>query len=474
MLGVGVSIPDKGTSRLFESEFDLLSYEAFHTHGIRRSVQGVPFTHWLPLPISPGHWTKINYAVDSKDYQTKAGSHDKISSEIKAVSKTKTKSYVETSLEALARAANLGVVKPQQVLYHMMNDVAIKLNKAIDATPPQTPEDAFFWLMAGRVIPPKSALTHASEKAIESYFHLFHFLLCMVTADPQIMTDADKTLDDFCVRNLVSKRDCKNLGHLLVASLLSSKSMTLEIKKAIVREAITRNVVWALNKKPGLSYLEPSAESTWRLKETFMASLASYRILMFQNLFREHAMPQPPSQQDEEQAAPQTALESVESALKKLETLRDQAFERHGAPPLGVAKTLAEGIKKIHQVDTFSEFFKEMGMPRPGKAYFTNFLRDCIRDSEVKGYHRAVLTQPQALYNRLTDEPDVERGTVAPLQAWGDVPSFHPGSGARRGGYNGAPSNHRGGNGCGGGSYGQGRGGGGRGRGGNYRGRGGQ
>ncbi len=40
-LGVGVSIIPRGRIGSFESEFDLLSYEGYRDHGIRRSVQGV-------------------------------------------------------------------------------------------------------------------------------------------------------------------------------------------------------------------------------------------------------------------------------------------------------------------------------------------------------------------------------------------------------------------------------------------------
>jgi ubiquitin-protein ligase len=54
-LGVGVAVVHRGRIGSLESEFDLLSQEGYITHKICRSVHGVPFEFWLPLPISRGH-----------------------------------------------------------------------------------------------------------------------------------------------------------------------------------------------------------------------------------------------------------------------------------------------------------------------------------------------------------------------------------------------------------------------------------
>jgi ubiquitin-protein ligase len=64
-LGVGVNATfSESRQGFFESEFDLLSEEGYHVYGIRRSVQGVEFEHWLPLPISEDHWEWVKYDVE--------------------------------------------------------------------------------------------------------------------------------------------------------------------------------------------------------------------------------------------------------------------------------------------------------------------------------------------------------------------------------------------------------------------------
>ncbi|KAE8450364.1 hypothetical protein EG329_006438 [Mollisiaceae sp. DMI_Dod_QoI] len=374
-LGIGINVVQRGKIGTIESEFDLLSYEGFHTHKIRRSVQGREFYYWIPLPISHGHWRNVRPDINA-------------------------------SLRKVANAASMGNVKPVQVIYHFMNDVVVKLNEQTSQATSRNPHYPYEEI-------PKSTLTHASEKAIESYFHLFHLLLCLATEDPSIVHDANTTLLAF-TRGSTSKTSCPNLGHLLVAALISTIEISDAMLKSIIKETITRNVVWMLDSRgasmPELAYLEPSAISHYRLQQTFDASKTSYRLLMFLNLFRRTA---------------------VGSPRKPLPQLRDEAFERHGAPPRGSARGLADSIKRIHQVKCFPEFLQAMGIGKPSAEWFTGFLRECVRASAEKGYSRMPLSQGQALGLRLLKEPDVEvqEGLEAVRGLDCRTPSFFPAKG---------------------------------------------
>lgn len=377
-LGVGVSTKRQGRFGFLESEFDLLSEEGFSKHKIRRSVQGLEFSQWLPLPISHGHWEKV-------------------------------KDELSNALSAISNSANLGNATNLQVVFRFMNDVVVKLNRR--STEPV--------VVARPRARPQSTLTHASEKAIECYFHLFHLLLCMATAAPMIVNSANRMLSSFLEPNNAGKTKdaCPDLGHLLIAALISDVEMTPAVIKSIIKEAVTRNVVWMLEKNPELSYLEPSAVSAYRLKKTFEASKPSYRLLMFLNLFRRTA---------------------VGSPRKPLTQLRDEAFARHGAPPRGSAKELAEAVKKIHAVSNFPDFLKMMDIPPPGADWFTNFLRECVQSSMDKGYSRMPITQGQALGLRLAKEPSVaaaaivSEGMERPLGPKAFLPNQH--GGGQRGG----------------------------------------
>lgn len=395
-LGVGVGISSRGKIGSFSSEFDLLSHDAFAQHYVRRSVQGVEFEHWLGLPISQGHWRNV-------------------------------RDNVSQTLVTLTKEANLGQVNSSQVIFAFMNDVVVKLNQETEQATVKMP----FYPYEEQA---KSTLTHASEKAIESYFHLFHLLICLATEDPSIIRAANQKLDDFA-NGKSSKDACPNLGHLLVAALISDRAMTEKMMKSIIKETVIRNVIWMLDRKganmPELSYLEPSPVSEYRLQKTFDASKTSYRLLMFLNLFRRTA---------------------VGSPRKPLAQLRDEAFERHGAPPKGSAKGLADSIKRIHEVSNFPEFLKHMGISPPPTDWFTNFLRECVQASMDKGYSRMPMGQDQALFLRQVKERDVE----VPAGLWSNRTSvydmsFFPARGSIGGGRGGG---NRGGYGRGGGGRG--------------------
>jgi hypothetical protein len=351
-LGVGVAVVYQGRIGSFESEFDLLSQEGYSTHHIRRSVQGVPFEHWLPLPISRGHYNKI-------------------------------KDDVHMSLSSLSSSAKLGSVPPVEVIYHFMNDIVVKLNAQTSKAATRAPYYPYEEIAT-------STLNVASEKAIESYFHLFHLLLCMATSQPAIVKSANDLLRGFA-QGKNSKAECPSLGTLLVQALVSDVEMSDAMIKSIVKETITRNVVWMLDSRganmPELAYLEPSAVSHYRLQNTFEASKTSYRLLMFLNLFRKTA---------------------VGSPRKPLIQLRDEAFERHGAPPRGSAKGLAESIKRIHAISNFPDFLLAMDIGKPSAAWFTNFLRECVEASVKKGYSKMPFSQGHALALRQQKEPGVE------------------------------------------------------------------
>lgn len=151
-LGVGVHIEGRGRSRTLESDFDLLSHQAFHEYCIRHSIQGLEFEHWLPLPISHRHWRSV-------------------------------RGDVNTSLNQLALAATIPDDGDSnvKVIYNFMNDVVVKLSR----------EAELLWVDS------PSTLTHASEKAVESYFGLFHLLLCQVIEKPRSVRDANQLLSNF-------------------------------------------------------------------------------------------------------------------------------------------------------------------------------------------------------------------------------------------------------------------------------------
>jgi ubiquitin-protein ligase len=409
-LGVGVAVV--GSRRpVFRSEFDLLSQEAFFQHGLRRSIQGVDFDKWLPMPLSRRHWNQI-------------------------------KTNATACLKGLHDFARMGDQEPGHVhvLYHFMNSVVVQFSA--DAEKGYHRPNS------------RSTLSHASEKAVEAYFGLYHLLLCVATEDSAIVDGANRIVSSFVVgpRN---KSTFPDLGHVLVAALISSAGLTEELTFLIIKEAILRNVVWMLDTKGAgyaeLAYLEPSAISDYRLAMTFHASPTSYRLLMFLKLFSSAA--RPPS--------------------KSLTELRDALFDTHGASPPGTSTVMAQRIRKIREINSFPGFLTAMGITdMPSKAEFTSFLRRTINDSVSVGYSCMPMSQSQLYMIRKTREqhvvatdevqitPELERwfksGEKWYHNGWNGRSSFFPDRGGNVGGE--YSNRRRGGRGGGWGVRGRGRG----------------
>lgn len=360
-LGVGVNVILNRRQGFLESEFDLLSLEAFECHQVRRSVQGVRFNHWLPLPLSEKHWNMVKGDANSR------------------------LTILRNAAGISQNTTGMVIQNASDVLFHFMNDVVVKLNKQADQALNNRASHHYYGM---NLESSKSTLKHASEKAIESYFHLFHLLLCLAESDHQIVNTANQKITAF-LNGATSKKDVPNLGHLLIALVISSVPVTADLLRRLVKEAVTRNVVWMLNSHPELAYLEPDETSWYRLNRTFEASKTSYRLLLFLNLFCRTIRPDP---------------------SRPLKALREELFTRHGDPPPGTAASFAETIKHYHaHVNSFPAFLAAIGLPVPGSSTFTDWLKQSVRNSMDNGYSQWAIRQEQALYLRLKKEPSVGR-----------------------------------------------------------------
>ena len=345
-LGIGVSLGGRGRTATLESEFDLLSQEAFYKYAIRESIHGIPFSHWLPLPLSQRHWRSVRGDVDNE-------------------------------LGKLVHAVPGPSRSNIKILYSFMSDVVVKLSQEAEQ----------HWSRTSA----KSTLTHASEKAVDAYFSLFHLLLCLATEQPQIVHDVNSLLSRF-TQGHTNKADVPNLGQLMAAILISDDGLTQDLAIAIIKEAVLRNVVWMLDPGRGagmaeLAYTEPTPVSEYRLQRTFDASKISYRLLMFLALFSR----------------------SARQPGKSIQQICTEMFERHGAPPKGTAQSMAAGIRRIRHVSGFEEFFVVMGLERmPDKREWCGFLKGTIDGSVRAGYSRHALSQEKALGVRMEKEPGVE------------------------------------------------------------------
>lgn len=415
-LGVGIAVagwwhrPDT-----LYSEFDLVSEEAVDELGVRRPIHGPRFEIWLPLPISEGHWKRVKHRV------------------LWELSKIAVRPYYPQH----------PVGWPAVALYGFMDNIVVNLNLN-----PQTTR----WNRGReKEFRHNSTLNHPSEKAIKAYVHLIHLLICLATSPEgkDMVPAANKMINTF-MEGKTSKEDVPNLNHLLIAFLISDVEMTDTLLRAIIAEAIIRDVVWLLDRDGAglaeLMYLEADEVSDYRLKKTFESGKGTYRQLMFAELFRRTirstSLPSTcptvppltessayPSSMHEEAhistsfATPQSGPPSPQSSSSvrpSLVQLRDELFIRRGAPTHGTAARLASELRRIHKIDDFPSFLYEMGyIALPPKNSFTAFLRSTITTSIDRGYSKAAITQEEPLVLRLKVDNGLDRRLVYEQYGWG-------------------------------------------------------
>ena len=365
-IGVRISLQDnwdkrgsKRTIGILDSEFELLSLEAFESLEFKRSIYGVPFSNWLSVPISVRHWQSIKRKVASK-------------------------------LNMLSDEACIGIHKPADIIYSFMSNIIEKLIQVDNRWPVILDESqqlslgdlAWLGMSITDKQPPKSTSKHASEKVIESFYHLYHLLLCLATENRAIVEEANTRVQNF-QDGMTSKADCPNLDHLLLAAVIADVELTTQTMRAIIRETITREVVWMLDKRGAgmsdLAYLEPDAVSEYRLAMTFEAGKTAYHRLIAIDQFC-------------------NAVGRGEGADRKsLVQMRDELFARHGAPPPGVAARLARRVRAVHGIEEFFTLYNVMGAgPAPSREVMTALLRLCVVFSMALGYHREAVSQEDA------------------------------------------------------------------------------
>lgn len=139
----------------------------------------------------------------------------------------------------------------------------------------------------------------------------------------------------------------------------------MKLLQNITTKAMTRNVIRVLQKHPELAYMESTPSSDYGSQKSFEVSKTSYGILMYLNLFR---------------------MVAIGTPRRSIQQLPDSAFARHGAPPPGGAKNLAESIKLIHKVNNFNDFLATVGLPRRSKEQLCAFLKERMKTAVSMGY----------------------------------------------------------------------------------------
>jgi hypothetical protein len=330
---------------LLQSEFELLFREAFQTLDVQTSVHGRPFGYWIPLALSREHYKRVQRDIHAR-------------------------------LMSISRAAPLHARHPVEVVYRFMHDVCLKLSQDMaPLSPPSRRAQAF----ARGIIPHHHAQvaqsTHArpSEKAVESFYHLYHLLLCLAAADEDVVRVADYIM--LHERAFFPAHLDRRVFFL--AALVSGVPFTREHLVAVVRETMSRSealvaandaaaAAWrqgplfafasasafVATEAPPISTASSSSSSSMALvpyggrlalsPRAWEADKSSYRLLLLLNLLR--------------------VAVGGQRAGVPLAEMRDDLFRVRGTPPPALAAGLVASFKLVHEVEAFPGFLALMGL----------------------------------------------------------------------------------------------------------------
>ncbi|KAJ6605684.1 hypothetical protein B0H10DRAFT_2229041 [Mycena sp. CBHHK59/15] len=345
VLGIGIEMDFR--SRTLSSDFDWLSERAFVDFNVRQSIEKRDFTYFLPLAFSRPHFERVQSRIWSRLTE--------IDTEVQKA---------ENQMSRNPRRRSAGPPKRQEtvgVIYRMMTNIVVALMKSCDDVL-NAPSNS------------KKSFLHASEKAVVSYCHLFHLLICLGRTTPQILHDATDRLRRFIdKKEFRVKTHVPDLGELIILIMLVISRPPVgngppvtwaRLAGPFLEEAIVRNVRWVLKDAPHLEVLE-QGPSDYRLAETFFRSKTSLRLIMFQITFLD------------------LFFKAYGSSIARLD-------DNYGFPEKEIPERMVEEVKEIYRINTWPALFSRVRFPQGvgfGKERFSEMLRDAVKTSQERRYH---------------------------------------------------------------------------------------
>ncbi|KAF9019003.1 hypothetical protein BDZ89DRAFT_1073372 [Hymenopellis radicata] len=322
VLGVGVALNRK--SRSLTSDFDWLSEEAFVHFKVRHGIEKRKFEFFLPLAFSRWHFK----AAEPKIHRNL----ESIYSAMREADAAGTQR--NTGRRGAAPVKNSALTpspSPITVIYRMMNNIVVKLMQSCDDVVQKTRHNS-------------TGLLYASERAVYSYCHLFHLLICMARSDPSIIRDASTLVDRFIADpECRTKARVPDLGEFIVmVTLVMAHGDSVQWERlapSFLEEVVTRNVRWVLKE----------CRSDYRLARTFAQSKTSLRLIMFQVAFL------------------QMFVNTYSANMARLD-------DNYGFAEKEIPERMVVAIKDIYRV-------------RIGAAHFSWLLRDAVAKSGKRKYH---------------------------------------------------------------------------------------
>ena len=343
--------PKTGQLDYVTSTFDIISFSAYSTYGIRRTLWGEKFLSFIPLYIDEEH-------------------------------------FMRSINRLLTVGANLMTPKPVDIQSKKYFDskMSSRRNASDNWRKPVVPELEDLWTPQS---PPEMAMAllvklmntqvvllcdngiEASENALTGYCQLHRLLLALSRKFPQLRKKADKRIAAF-IQNPERrvKRYTPSLGDLICMLTISERYQWGDIALPYLFESFDRAVLWSCSKDISLLNLPTGDKS--RLEKFLAAHSVGLRLCLFHAVFLRLLL--------------YTGV-TTGNRLRECEARYDIFL---GRPPLQTKRRWHSAVRSILQFSSWPEFFSIGGFPKiPSPQQLVETLESSIKNSLKKGYHSA-------------------------------------------------------------------------------------
>ena len=353
IMGIGLEIKpnESGFGVSVLSQMDILSKSAWRS-GCRIGVWGEKLTHFLPMVMDRKHSERA---------------HKDIVLYLKQISEDIRKHTVISNPNELEKEiANNAMLKLVDSLISMMNSIVVQFVMKNDEEMASLRNRNYYSAMYAS----KSMTMMLCEKAVIGYSAFHHLLLYLQSKNKKLITSfANRTVALFLEKMADSDKSvCKDLGKLLIYTMISSQYQWADIAKQFVVESMTRNVKWMVTQSKYAHHNTTDFTST-RSKDTFEATRTSRRLIMFQIWFCHN-----------------NSSETLYSYNRRL-----------GRPRRSVRDGIILKTKEILQCDSWGRYLSDLGVVIEDQTALDQMLRFAVYNSFKKGYH----SQSRSRYSKI-------------------------------------------------------------------------
>jgi ubiquitin-protein ligase len=233
--------PESTCIKEISSTLDIISFTAYKDLEINKSVWNIKFGFFLPLYITPTHFTRAR----------------------------------ECLLKSVAAI-------------YFNRRLADKPGK-ITQPPAVVINEIFSTLLNSLIVEMMRGETHISMKALEGFTQLYRTWYYLAEADPEIRRQATRVLTDFQNKTQSRhKRVTPNLGKLLMMICIAHVEFNwLTIRDAYIEESRDRNILWILRACPDIIQAKYWTDIIQDMPKVLDATLVGKRLQVFNKYFTE-------------------------------------------------------------------------------------------------------------------------------------------------------------------------------------------